>query len=994
MTSIERTAYPRFGRVLSAGELESTFSPTVQEIAWAREKTRSEGHLLTLVVSLKCFQRLGYFPQAVDIPEVVVSHIRDRLGLDAAVLAVQTDRSRRADHDLVRGRVGVVNDPERARRIARLAITNAALVKNHPPDLINVALEELVRAGVPLPGFSTLDRMASQIRLEVNTEIFERVRARMNADDRFRLEALLVVKESATKSDFDRLKKSARRASWSHFREQVEHLRWVDSLGSTAEWLEGIAPSKVADFAGEGAAADAGVLSDYATAKRIALLVCVLDRARARARDDLAEMFCKRVGRMTKQAKDELEGIRERQRAINERLINNYRQLLEQLNPADGDQGTALERAHRTVKEAGGFESEMADIEAVSAHHGDRHQLLVERFIRRDRSQMFATAATLDFEATSADRSVLDALKHAVDHANLTRDRIPDHKDGRLVDLSFASENWRTVIYDARHPGRLSRRHFEACVFTYLAQELHTGDVAVTGSDSYANWAEHLLPWEGCRPLLEEFCDEVGLPADPSGFTDALRKRLQLVADATDAGYPDNTDLVIDDRGVPTLKRRKGKDRAASAIALEKQILQRMPERSLLGILARTAHWIEWWQHFGPASGNDPKLSDPSSRYVLTTFAYGSNLGPHQAARHMHGVSAHALGSTAARHVSTEKLNLAIADVINAHTELDLVKMWGDGSTVAADGTQIDTFIENLVAETSIRYGGYGGIGYHHVADTYIALFSHFIPCGVWEAVYIIEGLLQNRSDMDPRTLHADTQGQSFPVFGLAHLLGFDLMPRIRNWKDLIFFRPSEESRYVHIDSLFDGSGRNVIDWDLIRTHWPDLMQVALSIREGKLSSVLLLRRLGSNSRKNNIYRAFREVGRAVRTIQLLRQIDDPVMGEQITAAVNKAEAYNGYSKWLRFGNLGVIAANDPAEQEKTLKFNSLLANCVIFHTTLDMTNVIRELQQEGHPVTAEDLAVISPYLTEKIKRFGDYSIEELRSQPDAFDPILKLTDE
>ena len=29
-----------------------------------------------------------------------------------------------------------------------------------------------------------------------------------------------------------------------------------------------------------------------------------------------------------------------------------------------------------------------------------------------------------------------------------------------------------------------------------------------------------------------------------------------------------------------------------------------------------------------------------------------------------------------------------------------------------------------------------------------------------------------------------------FPVFGLAHLLGINLMPRIRNIKDLVFSRP------------------------------------------------------------------------------------------------------------------------------------------------------------------------------------------------------------
>ena len=38
-----------------------------------------------------------------------------------------------------------------------------------------------------------------------------------------------------------------------------------------------------------------------------------------------------------------------------------------------------------------------------------------------------------------------------------------------------------------------------------------------------------------------------------------------------------------------------------------------------------------------------------------------------------------------------------------------------------------------------------GGIGYYHVSDTYVALSSHFIPSGVWEAVYILDGLLKNR---------------------------------------------------------------------------------------------------------------------------------------------------------------------------------------------------------------------------------------------------------
>ena len=54
------------------------------------------------------------------------------------------------------------------------------------------------------------------------------------------------------------------------------------------------------------------------------------------------------------------------------------------------------------------------------------------------------------------------------------------------------------------------------------------------------------------------------------------------------------------------------------------------------------------------------------------------------------------------------------------------------GKRAAADGCKFDTYENNLLSEYHIRYGGYGGIAYHHVSDTYIALFTHFIACGVW----------------------------------------------------------------------------------------------------------------------------------------------------------------------------------------------------------------------------------------------------------------------
>ena len=78
--------------------------------------------------------------------------------------------------------------------------------------------------------------------------------------------------------------------------------------------------------------------------------------------------------------------------------------------------------------------------------------------------------------------------------------------------------------------------------------------------------------------------------------------------------------------------------------------------------------------------------------------------------------------------------------------------------------------------------------------------------------------------------MHGDTQAQSAPVYGLSFLLGIKLMPRIRNWKDLKWFRPTASEVYRNINDLFT---KDAVDWDLIACHFPDMLQVAQSIQAG-----------------------------------------------------------------------------------------------------------------------------------------------------------------
>ena len=280
-----------------------------------------------------------------------------------------------------------------------------------------------------------------------------------------------------------------------------------------------------------------------------------------------------------------------------------------------------------------------------------------------------------------------------------------------------------------------------------------------------------------------------------------------------------------------------------------------------------------------------------------------------------------------------------------------LPKLWGSGQRAAADGTKWDIYEHNLLSEYHIRYGGGEALATTTSSDTYIALSVASLPAASGKPMHILDGLLENRAEIRPDTLHADTQGQSETVFGLAYLLAIQLMPRIRNWKDLTLYAPSARfalDHITHLQELFT----DTIDWALIETHLPDMLRVALSISQGHIRSSTILRKLGTYSRKNKLYVAFCELGRVVRTIFLLQFISDEELRRTINAATNIAEAWNGFVQWVAFGGDGVIRQNNREEQRKIIRYNHLVANLVVFHNVVNMTRVLQALIDEGYPVT------------------------------------------
>jgi len=988
MTAIERTAYPRFKykRGFSKKELENLYAPTNEEIEFIEQKANGSKNQFHLLLFLKSFQVLGYFVSISKIPKSVRDHIATKLRANPNELDC-SPRSKIRHYERVREFLKVKPYDKKAKRIIINILFGRSKVIDHPADLINVAIEELINQRYELPAFSHIDRLVHHVRYRVNTRIFQTIFDGLDNEKWQKLTKLLIKSEAESFTEYNRLKQYPKSPTLYHLKDLIKHIEWLESFGDFSKEVTQITASKIMCFASEIKVLDAGEIKDMSEQKQIALLVSYIHQSKVQTRDHIAEMLIRRVSKFHKKGRDELDLIHEQHRKKTEHLITTLGDILKSL---DEDKKTDRQNwlvVKKHIKNQGGVEHLLNEYETVSAYNGNNYLPLLWKYYGSHRPTLFKIVRVLDISSTTQDYSLIRALSFMLENETKRTDILPiSSKDL----LSFASEHWKKlVLKKEKNKWFVYRRHFEVCVFSSLASELQSLDLFINGSESFADYRKQLIPMAECEKLISEYCEAIGIPDTANGFIAHMKNLLKTTVADVDKGYPQNTNLEINDEGIPLLKKIDKRKLNPSAKKLLNTIHQRMPERNILDILVNAIYWINFIRHFGPASGNASKLANELEQYVVAIFAYGCNLGATQAARHLSNkISSHMIQFVNKRHINAKKLDRSLKDVINVFNKFDLPKAWGKSNVGIVDGTQYDLYEENLLAESHIRYGGYGGIAYHHISDTYIALFSHFIPCGVWEAIYIIEGLLKNSSDIQIDTVYADTQGQSTTVFAVSFLLGIQLEPRIRNWKDLKFFRPSKDTKYKHIDDLFDD---NVINWALIEKHWKDILQVILSIKAGKISSAVLLRKLSTYSKKNKLYQAFRELGYVVRTIFLLRYISDTKKRQNILSSTTKVESFHTFCKWFFFGSLGIISSNYFDEQEKAIKYNSLVANIVMLQNVVDMSAIIQQLENEGMDIDKDDLSLLSPYMTSHIKRFGNYiiNIDQHPPELEQFQKIL-----
>jgi len=246
--------------------------------------------------------------------------------------------------------------------------------------------------------------------------MYLRVSQRVTAQQMAVLETLLVKPANSTTTPFNRLKQTPGPVAPATIRLWVERLDWLVDMIDSDPLLEGIAYTKLRQFAAEAAALDVGDLRDIAqTGKRHTLLLALVRQARMRCRDELVKMLLRRMRKTQSAAKEQLAALQERHRGIEESLIGILGQVLQTAQTQEPDAAFGRQ-VRELLLQQGGVEALAEKCETVSAWHSDNELPLLWPIHSRYRSLLFELIDLMNIGSATQDRSLLDALAIVCEH--------------------------------------------------------------------------------------------------------------------------------------------------------------------------------------------------------------------------------------------------------------------------------------------------------------------------------------------------------------------------------------------------------------------------------------------------------------------------------------------------------------------------------------------------------------------------------------------------
>ena len=814
-----------------------------------------------------------------------------------------------------------------------------------------------------LPGITTIENLIWEAKNEAEKILFDTLNTSLSEEQKEKLNSTLLVQpniEERSRTTLGWLKAPTGFPSPDTFLKLADKIEYIKDLNLDNSLVQHFHSNRLLQLYRMALRYEPYAFRDFKENKRYALLTILLINLSKDLIDKAFEVHDRQMLTLISKGRKAQEEIQKNNgKKLNEKIVQ-FANIGKSLIKAKED-GIDPFKALESIVDWESFVFSVNEAEKLARPIDYDYLDLLEKrfhFLRRYTPKFLNL---LEFKSTKANESLIQGINILKEINESGKRKIPED-----APIDFISKRWSKYVFEKND--NINRHYYEMAVLSELREHIRAGDISISGSRQYMDFEEYLFSkdeWQESKDLsrlavslkLEDYMIERNL---------SLNKRLKW--------FSKNINQI---KGISIENGKISISRLERNIPLEAEQLSSklyklIPRINLTDLLLDVANITGFHEEFIHASTN--KKPDSSEKIILiaTLIGMGTNIGLTKMADAASGISYKQMAYISQWRMHEDALNRAQANLVNFHNKLNLSKYWGDGTTSSSDGMRMQLGVTSLHADSNPHYGtGKGATIYRFTSDQFSSFYTKIINTNSRDATHVLDGLLNHETDLNILEHYTDTAGYTDQVFGLTHLLGFKFAPRIRDLSDVKLFSLNETDISKNVESILKGK----INEKIIKENYDDVLRLASSIRAGKVSSSLILSKLGSYSRQNSISTALREMGKIEKTIFILDYLSNEELRRKIHRGLNKGEAMNGLARAIFFGKQGELRERTLQNQLQRASTLNIIINAINIWNTIYLEKALEYLKTIEE-VDEDLLGNISPLAWEHINLLGEYNFD------------------
>ena len=834
-----------------------------------------------------------------------------------------------------------------------------------PDELFHRAERYLLLNRIVLPGPTTIERQIVRICNQVHAQLFEQVFEQMSPELRRAIDDLLQTSGGNQRTYFNQLKEYPPAAKISSLKRYLERYNNLVATGIN-EFEEKQIDTAFLHYlyrlTKRYSAKDMKRFKDH---KRYALMVCFLLESRKILLDHLVKMhdqYMTELCRKTKNSHDKKhKEFRKRQKKAIDAVLDTTDVLLEW--PDDQplfkqDLWQRIDQKHLLIS--------IDDLRIFKRLEERGYcDLLLTRY--PSLRKYFADFIRLPFEVAKGSGPLIKAIQIVQQLDNGELKKLPE-----TTPIAFIPRELTRSLKN--QGGSINRNVWEMGLALAMKDALRSGDLYLPQSKQHVSFWDLTLNESNWDETRQTVYTELQQPPPHEVRAVISAQFHESVSEANKRFGLDNFAEI--NNGRLKLKRDDKLDVPDKVSRLQKVIDAHMPTIRIEQLLMEVDQMTHYSRLFVPIQHHQSRPKAFYKSLMAALISQATNLGVVSMSASVKGVTVDMLRHILQYYIREETLTDASAEIVNQHHELPLSAVHGSGTLSSSDAQRFLIRADSLLASYYPRYYGYyeKAIGiYTHVSDQYSVFSTKIISCSPREALYVLDGLLENNTVLKIREHTTDTHGYTEIVFALCHLLGFYFMPRIRDLKDQQLYRIDKSVDYGDLNHLLTKTA----DLAIVEEQWEYMMRVAISLKQKTAPAHVIVQRLTNSSPSDRLTKAFTNLGRIIKTEYILRYLTDQELRRTVQRQLNKGEYRHKLPRWIFFADQGEFTTGDYEEIMNKASSLSFASNAILYWNTIKINDIVEQLRQQGEDIDDETLSHISLLPYKHVLPNGTYFIED-----------------